>query len=258
MRRSQARGRIDPADLLPVQPDAGEDFVQTFVGVLVEGVEVRADRAGEEDGILRDDGDLLPQLLETEGADIDIVDGDGATGELYDSQQRNHEGALAGSRPPDDAHLAPGGYVQIQPLEYQRQPWTVPHPRPPELDRPPPGPLGIDPLILIRLPRGLPRYTAVLLDPLDGDHVGLEIGSHPHGPIEGLGDRQRERHGQSRQSCEIRIPSPGTVLRHGAQTREGDDERPDQFETHSEPALGRARQIIGVLLRVEHGPYASQ
>ncbi len=50
------------------------------VGVFVEGVEVGADRASEEGGVLRDDGQTGSQVVESDGGDVDAIDTDCSSG----------------------------------------------------------------------------------------------------------------------------------------------------------------------------------
>ena len=49
------------------------------VRVLVEGVEVRSDGAFEQRGVLGDDGELGPEVVESNLADVNAVDDNGAT-----------------------------------------------------------------------------------------------------------------------------------------------------------------------------------
>jgi hypothetical protein len=58
--------------------DALEGFAELLVGEFVEGVEVGADGAGEEDGVLRDDGEAGAEVVEFDGGDVDAVDDDTA------------------------------------------------------------------------------------------------------------------------------------------------------------------------------------
>ena len=43
--------------------------------------------------------------MQADGADVDAVDDDGATGRFDQSEQRQRHGALAGAGAADDAHL---------------------------------------------------------------------------------------------------------------------------------------------------------
>lgn len=45
-----------------------------LIGVDLEGVEVHAQRAREQHGVLRDDGDARAQLVQPDGRDVDAVD----------------------------------------------------------------------------------------------------------------------------------------------------------------------------------------
>ena len=49
------------------------------VGVGAEGVQVDAQGPAEEHGVLRDDGELRSELVQSQIGDGDVVDGDGAT-----------------------------------------------------------------------------------------------------------------------------------------------------------------------------------
>ena len=53
------------------------------------------DGADEEDGLLGDDGQLAPQLLQPQVGDVDPVHGDGAPRQLHQSEQSHAQGGLA-------------------------------------------------------------------------------------------------------------------------------------------------------------------
>ena len=101
-----------------------------LVRVLVERVEVHAQRTGEEDWILwpnppiqiqfsldfrrasasvdvylRNDGEPRAEGVQAQISDVDAVDEDGASSRLDDAEQAQSQRGFAGARSSDDAHL---------------------------------------------------------------------------------------------------------------------------------------------------------
>ena len=91
--------------LLQRPPDLG-------VGIVAELVEVAAHGAGEEHGILWNDGDVSTHVVETERGDVDAVDEDATLDESAHAKERLDEGALAGACSSDDADLLGGVDVE--------------------------------------------------------------------------------------------------------------------------------------------------
>ena len=107
------------------QLERGPELV---VRVLVERVEVHAQRTGEEDWILwpnppiqiqfsldfrrasvdvylRNDGEPRAEGVQAQISDVDAVDEDGASSRLDDAEQAQSQRGFAGARSSDDAHL---------------------------------------------------------------------------------------------------------------------------------------------------------
>lgn len=83
------------------QPSSLERIVQLGVLVFAERVEVGPNRAGKEEGVLRQDRNLFAQVGETDLGDVDPVDFDRAGRDLDDAEQGLHDRRLAGSSPTD-------------------------------------------------------------------------------------------------------------------------------------------------------------
>ena len=78
---------------------------QHVVLVLAEGAEVEANRAREEDGLLRDDRELAPEVAKAHAADVQAVDGDAPAARLHDAKQREKQATLAGACTTADTDL---------------------------------------------------------------------------------------------------------------------------------------------------------
>ena len=72
-----------------------ERGLQLGVAVAVEGVEVGAHGAGEEDGVLRDDGKAGAEVVELDGCYVEAVDEDAAVRGVDESKQCQNETRLA-------------------------------------------------------------------------------------------------------------------------------------------------------------------
>ena len=59
---------------------------ELLVRVAVDGVQVESQRAGEEDGVLGDDGDPRPQLAQAQVRDVHLVYLNGASRRLHDPE----------------------------------------------------------------------------------------------------------------------------------------------------------------------------
>ena len=108
-----------------------------------EGVEVVPEAAGEEDGVLGDDGDggaergqahlqystvqySTVQRGQAHPGDVHPVYGDGAGGGLDDAEEGEGDGGLARPRPAHDAHLLPRLEVAAHIPQHQVQTSPVP------------------------------------------------------------------------------------------------------------------------------------
>lgn len=72
--------------------DAVERVAQGGVGVVVEGVEVGADGAREEDGVLRDDGEARAQVVQVDLGNVLPVDVDAAGAGFDEAEEGEGEG----------------------------------------------------------------------------------------------------------------------------------------------------------------------
>ena len=82
---------IDQATLvLPPSP-----LCAPVVVVLVAGVEVHPEGAGEQHRVLRDDGDARSQVVQPQGRDVQPVDHDAALRGLHDAEQRQRQRGLS-------------------------------------------------------------------------------------------------------------------------------------------------------------------
>ena len=80
-----------------------ERVAEFGVGAPAEGVEVGAEGAGEEDGILRDEGEAGAQLAQLDLGQVDPVQDDPALSRLEEAEEREDQAGFARSRSPDDA-----------------------------------------------------------------------------------------------------------------------------------------------------------
>ncbi len=86
---------------------------QRLPEVLVAGVrgaepQVLGDRPTEEEGLLRDEPDQLPQVAAAPPTDIRPIDADAAAGHVVQAGDEVHQGGLAGAGGSDDCGGAPG------------------------------------------------------------------------------------------------------------------------------------------------------
>ena len=82
-----------------------------LVTVAAEGVQIHPETAGEEDGVLGDDGQLAAEVVQSQLGDVPSVNLDVPLGGLHQSEQRHGEGGLAGSRPAHDTDLLSSGHL---------------------------------------------------------------------------------------------------------------------------------------------------
>lgn len=85
--------------------DGAEGDPDVIVRELFKGVEVEAEGAREEDGILGDDGEMGSEVAEVHLADVDAVDLDLARGEFDDAEDGSEEGGLSSSSAAADTNL---------------------------------------------------------------------------------------------------------------------------------------------------------
>ena len=68
-----------------------EGFAELGIGELIKGVEIGADGSGEEDWILRDDGETHTQIVEFDGRDIDSINDNTAFSCFKESEKRKRQ-----------------------------------------------------------------------------------------------------------------------------------------------------------------------
>lgn len=83
------------------------------------GVEVETERAFEDGRVLGNDGDLVAQVGELDGGNVESVDEDGARAGFHNATQGETDGRLAGARPSDDADLLSGLHAETQVSKHQ-------------------------------------------------------------------------------------------------------------------------------------------
>ena len=81
-------------------------------GVEPAVADVLLDRPREEQRLLEDDADLLPQRLELEVAEVDAVDHDAARSRIVEADEQAHQGALAGAGGADDGDPLAGARLE--------------------------------------------------------------------------------------------------------------------------------------------------
>lgn len=85
--------------------DGAEGDPDVVVRELLKGVEVEAEGAREEDGVLGDDGEVRSEVAEVHLTDVDAVDLDLARGEFDDAEDGGEEGRLSSSSAAADTNL---------------------------------------------------------------------------------------------------------------------------------------------------------
>lgn len=94
---TSARRRLVLVD----QPSSLERVVQLGILVLAKRIEVGPNRAGKQEGVLRQDGNLFAQVGETDLGNVNPVDFDRPGRDLDDAEEGLHDRRLAGSSPTD-------------------------------------------------------------------------------------------------------------------------------------------------------------
>lgn len=67
--------------------DTRQGFPDLIVAELIEGVEIRPDRAGEENRVLWDDGETRAEVVEFDLRNIDAVDSDAPFAALKEAEE---------------------------------------------------------------------------------------------------------------------------------------------------------------------------
>src|SRR5262249_1034615 len=84
-----------------------DDFLQACARLAVR--DVLGDAAAEQQGLLRHDADMAPQILEANLANVHAIQGDAAVVDVVEATEQVDHRRLPDSRPADDAdHLARG------------------------------------------------------------------------------------------------------------------------------------------------------
>ena len=85
------------SDELTCLGNIGGQFQFLIAGVLIGIEQVAFDRAGEQVALLRNEADLLPQIVLGDLPDIDAIHIDGATGHLIEARDQADDGGFAGA-----------------------------------------------------------------------------------------------------------------------------------------------------------------
>src|SRR5271155_148444 len=92
--------------------------------VLTERIEIGANSALEEDGVLRDDSECGTQIMKTDLTNVDTVDGNGTTRQLDNSEQSNHNRRLSGTST-SNYSLVPISRGRVIPIPIRSPPWML-------------------------------------------------------------------------------------------------------------------------------------
>ena len=74
-----------------------EAVPELIIGVVIEGVEVASDCAGEEHRVLGNDGQARSEVVELDLGDIETVNADGARASLQEAEERQGQGGFTGT-----------------------------------------------------------------------------------------------------------------------------------------------------------------
>ena len=184
-----AAGRTGVAD----QMDAFEGVAELGVGVLVEGVEIAAHGAGEEHGVLRDDGETAAEVVQVDLGDIDAVDEDLAFAGREEAEEREGKRGFAGAGAADNTDALVLFYSKREAFEDW---WEL-------------GCVAGDEVVHFETAFGGPGgwgwraglvfggNAGVFNDTLGGVHFHLEISIAAQRPDDGLGVLESERKGKA-------------------------------------------------------------
>lgn len=86
-----------------IKLDILQNLVNVFVFHLVEGIEILSNGALQQERLLWNVSDILPEDVEAEGADVDAVDQDLAFMQLAEPKECLQDRGLASASPADDA-----------------------------------------------------------------------------------------------------------------------------------------------------------
>ncbi|GKT41748.1 uncharacterized protein ColSpa_01929 [Colletotrichum spaethianum] len=175
------------------QVHALQRVAEIGVGLVVKGVKVGAHGAGEEDGVLRDDGEAGAQLVELDLGDVEAVDVDASRAGLEEAEEGEGQRGLAGARAADDADALVPVDAKGQALEDGREVLGVADHKVLDLQTALGGPRrgGLDAALVFGL------EVRVLDDALCGVHVELNVGVVADGPDDGLRELEREGEGET-------------------------------------------------------------
>ena len=107
------------------QMNTFEGVAELGIGVLVEGIEVRADGAGEENRVLGDDGKTAAEVVEVDLGDVDAVDEDLTFAGGEEAEEGEGQRGFAGAGAADDADTLVFFYSKGEPFEDGRELWCV-------------------------------------------------------------------------------------------------------------------------------------
>ncbi|GKT64743.1 LOW QUALITY PROTEIN: hypothetical protein ColTof3_12082 [Colletotrichum tofieldiae] len=175
------------------QVHALQGVAEVGVGLVVERVEVGAHGAGEEDGVLRDDGEAGAQLVELDLGDVEAVDVDASRAGLEEAEEGEGQRGLAGARAADDADALVPVDAEGQALEDGGEVLGVADDEVLDLQTALRGPRrrGLDAALVFGL------EIRILDDALGGVHVELDVGVVTDGPDNGLRELERKGEGEA-------------------------------------------------------------
>ena len=205
-----------------------------FVGRLTEGIEIEAERAGEEHRTLGNDAQPRAKHGERHATDLDAVEENLAADRraLNETKESLEERGFTRPGPTDDADLLSRGDAKLDLLQHRLQLRPIAHRVATELDRPFTRPVRSrfdEPRIFFFV--FLRGQFAVLSDSLRTGHVVLGLGRLAHGPLEE--HRQVDRVHQT-EGCGGGLDA--VAKGDGQERSEQGEQRGHQVQSQAEPA----------------------
>ena len=174
---------------------------ELLVAVLLERVEIVANVAAEQDGVLRDARDAAAKVAQGEGTDIHAIEPHAPAARLHEAPHGDDEGRLSGTGATADAHLLAGLDVKGYPSEDERKARAIAQLELIETDgsgRRPVRRRCLHAALDHRAGRFLGLESGVFRHALHGHHVALELGDDANEPRQQTshvnGVRERQTH----------------------------------------------------------------
>ena len=102
-----------------------ENVQALFVCRFVERIWILPNGSIEEDGVLRDECETRSEVIQSDCADIDVVDGDLSLAKLCESEERGRHRALSRPCSAHDADLFPWEDLKADAAEDRVQRWVI-------------------------------------------------------------------------------------------------------------------------------------